>query len=61
MEKNTANYFAKSEPAILDQDYTRNDLIDALQQLRFENDLCLRSITIDSSVRDFLVAALRRR
>jgi hypothetical protein len=68
---NSVDYSAKREPAILDADCTRGDLIYALEQLRFDGKLdgrtgrprpdILQTVQLDAEVRDFLVGALRRR
>jgi hypothetical protein len=61
MEKNTANYFAKSEPEIPDQDMTPGDIVDILRRLRFFHHDDFHTIKLDGGVRDYLVSALRRR
>jgi hypothetical protein len=51
----------KPLPDVMDQSTTRADLVEVLEDLKFDADDQLRTIKIDSPVRDFIVAALRRK
>jgi hypothetical protein len=53
--QNRSDYTA-ARNTVLDGDMTPGDIINALEQLRFENGL--RAVKLDGAVRDFLVAAL---
>jgi hypothetical protein len=53
---NRSDYTAAARNVVLDGDMTAGDIINALEELRFENGL--RSVKLDGAVRDFLVAAL---
>jgi hypothetical protein len=58
VDVNTADYL--NRPEILDCDMRTADVIEILERLKFER-TSLRTVKMDSAVRDFLVAALRRR
>jgi hypothetical protein len=50
----------RASPEVLDADMTRGDIVDTLKRLRFDHGLHC-TVTLDSAVRDYLVAALARR
>jgi hypothetical protein len=49
------------EPAILDADMTRADIIDVLEMIQFPKKGRPALIEIDAGVRDYLIDALRHR
>jgi hypothetical protein len=53
------NYY-KDGPVALDGDYTRSDLVQALQDLKFDQATGTQAIILDCDVRDALVRALQQ-
>jgi hypothetical protein len=64
MSQNNSDYLAtaaaRNEPEILDQDMTRDDIVEVLAYLKFERDATC-TIQIDPGLRDYLLGALRRK
>jgi hypothetical protein len=56
-----ATAIARDEPAIIDQDMTRADIVATLERLKLRGTTRTLVVQMDGPVRDLLVSALRRK